>query len=219
MITSGQGRGLVMDRVKIDLENCYGIKSLRHEFDFTKKAAYAIYAPNGSMKSSLAKTFEDAATGGQPSDRHFPARPTKWSLLDDKDAPIAGARILVFGPIDDKFDPSAKTSTLLVNAALRGEYEKLHKDIDAAKAALIAALKKQAGTKADLETEISNAYMRRPNAFETAMGRLQPELKAAEAILACCRFRRHRVRCFDGTGGGSWNDGSSRESSSLRRRS
>jgi large subunit ribosomal protein L30 len=35
--------------------------------------------------------------------------------------------------------------------------------------------------------------------------------------LACTRFRRHRVRCFDGIGGGSWRDGSLRESSSLRR--
>ena len=34
--------------------------------------------------------------------------------------------------------------------------------------------------------------------------------------LACTRFRRHRVWCFDGTGGGSWRGGSSRESSSLR---
>ena len=30
------------------------------------------------------------------------------------------------------------------------------------------------------------------------------------------RFRRHRVRCFDGTGGASWRGGSLRESSSLR---
>jgi hypothetical protein len=35
--------------------------------------------------------------------------------------------------------------------------------------------------------------------------------------LACTRFRRHRVRCFDGTGGVSWRDGSSHGSSSLRR--
>jgi len=34
--------------------------------------------------------------------------------------------------------------------------------------------------------------------------------------VACTRFRRHRVRCFDGTGGASWRGGSSRESSSLR---
>jgi hypothetical protein len=35
-------------------------------------------------------------------------------------------------------------------------------------------------------------------------------------VLACSRFRRHRVRCFDGAGGGSWRDGSLPASSSLR---
>src|SRR6516164_3723901 len=35
-------------------------------------------------------------------------------------------------------------------------------------------------------------------------------------VMACTRFRRHRVRCFDGTGGGSWRDGSLPASSSLR---
>src|SRR5205809_7340300 len=36
------------------------------------------------------------------------------------------------------------------------------------------------------------------------------------APLACTRFRRHRVRCFDGAGGGSWRDGSLPASSSLK---
>jgi putative intracellular protease/amidase len=34
--------------------------------------------------------------------------------------------------------------------------------------------------------------------------------------LACTRFRRHRVRCFYGTGGESWRDEDLRESSSLK---
>ena len=34
--------------------------------------------------------------------------------------------------------------------------------------------------------------------------------------MACTRFGRHRVRCFDGTGGASWRDGSLHASSSLR---
>jgi len=44
------------------------------------------------------------------------------------------------------------------------------------------------------------------------------DLQAAiwTGLLGCCRFRRHRVRCQHGTGGGSWNDGDLRESSSLR---
>ena len=38
-----------------------------------------------------------------------------------------------------------------------------------------------------------------------------------EGCVACTRFRRHRVRCFDGTGGESWKGGSLHASSSLRR--
>ncbi len=36
--------------VKVDLENCYGIKKLKHDFDFRKEKVYSIYAPNGMMK-------------------------------------------------------------------------------------------------------------------------------------------------------------------------
>ena len=38
-----------MERLNINLENCYGIKKLQKEFDFSQHKAYAIYAPNGSM--------------------------------------------------------------------------------------------------------------------------------------------------------------------------
>jgi SAM-dependent methyltransferase len=36
------------------------------------------------------------------------------------------------------------------------------------------------------------------------------------SIMACTRFQRHRVRCFNGAGGGSWRDGSLPASLSLR---
>jgi hypothetical protein len=34
--------------------------------------------------------------------------------------------------------------------------------------------------------------------------------------MGCCRFQRHRVRCMNETGGGSWSDGSLRESLSEK---
>ncbi len=61
-----------MNKLNVDLENCYGIKKLAKQFDFSKQKAYAIYAPNGAMKSSLAKTFKDIAEGEASSDRIFP---------------------------------------------------------------------------------------------------------------------------------------------------
>jgi hypothetical protein len=51
----GLWQGFLMDKVKIYLKNCYGIKALQTDLDFAKTPAYAIYAPNdGVMKSSLA---------------------------------------------------------------------------------------------------------------------------------------------------------------------
>ena len=60
-----------MKKLIVDLENCYGIKKLKTEFDFSKREAYAIYAPNGSMKSCLAQTFKDVADGVASRDRIF----------------------------------------------------------------------------------------------------------------------------------------------------
>jgi DNA repair exonuclease SbcCD ATPase subunit len=39
---------------------------------------------------------------------------------------------------------------------------------------------------------------------------------AGRQLMACTRFRRHRVRCFYGTGGESWKDEGLHASSSLR---
>ena len=51
---------------------------------------------------------------------------------------------------------------------------------------------------------------------KTVDEKLQSTLEARLGELACTRFRRHRVRCFYGTGGESWTGGSLHGSLSLR---
>ncbi|HVE65314.1 MAG TPA: hypothetical protein VNC59_01950, partial [Thermoanaerobaculia bacterium] len=65
-----------MQKLRIDLQNCYGIRNLKAEFDFSKGRAVALYAPNGAMKSSFAQTFMDVANGEKSRDRIFPKRIT-----------------------------------------------------------------------------------------------------------------------------------------------
>lgn len=55
-----------MEKISIKLENCYGIKKLEKVFDFSKKAAFIIYASNGSMKTSFTKSLGDIASGTMP---------------------------------------------------------------------------------------------------------------------------------------------------------
>lgn len=47
-----------MHTLNCKLKNCYGIESFDHEFDFSNTNVFMIYAKNGLMKTSFAKTFK-----------------------------------------------------------------------------------------------------------------------------------------------------------------
>ena len=63
---------LTMNTVSIKLKNCYGIPALTYDFDFTEHDSYVIYAPNGVMKTSFAKTFKDLSEKKRVKRFYFP---------------------------------------------------------------------------------------------------------------------------------------------------
>ncbi|RJL03292.1 phage infection protein [Paracoccus aestuarii] len=175
-----------MRALKLDLEYCYGIRKLEQSFDFRKCKAVALYAPNGAMKSSLAKTFQDIANKKQSSDKMFPDRLTKRSVLDENGAELDPESVLIIRPYDEDFGSSEKTSILLVNSELRKEHQKLNEGIEDAKKVLLAALKDQSGSKKDIAAEISLAFTKTADQFLIAIHRVaaevdeQPEAPFAE---------------------------------------
>lgn len=54
-----------MNDIKMHLENCYGIELLDDEFDLSNSNVLSVYARNGVMKTSLAKTFRKIQEGKQ----------------------------------------------------------------------------------------------------------------------------------------------------------
>lgn len=182
-------RGFVMDRVRVELENCYGITSLKQDFDFSTKPAWAIYAANGVMKTSLAETFLDASVPRDSRDRIFPKRTATRSIKDEKGAEIEGERVLVVKPYDVEYGLSEKHSTLLVSAELRRESEKLEAQVKTARDALMKALREQTGSKRDFAQEISVAITRRGGQFEDAVLGLEPLLeRQADAPFADVKY-------------------------------
>jgi energy-coupling factor transporter ATP-binding protein EcfA2 len=178
-----------MKQVAIALENCYGIKKLSYQLDFSVESVYAIYAPNGSMKSSLAKTFKDIAEGSASRDRIFPARVSVRKITDENGADLPPQSVLVLPPYDEVFSHNERTSLLLVNDKLRKEYENLHLDIERSKEALLKALKAQSGSKKDLEKEISAAFTPADNRFLPALLRIKDEvLRQKDAPLANVKY-------------------------------
>ena len=167
-----------MKTLNIEIENCYGIKTLKHQLDFSQKKAYAIYAPNGSMKSSLAQTFKDVADGTTSKDRIFPSRVSSRQITDENGVDLPKDSVFVVRPYDEECSHTEKTSTLLVDSKLRKEYEQLHAEIDKSKAIFLKALKEQSGSKKDLEKEISSAFTKSDDEFYKALNRIEGELLA-----------------------------------------
>lgn len=174
-----------MEKIKINLENCYGIRTLRQEFDFSEHNTYAIYAPNGVMKTSFAQTFKDVTEEKESIDRVFPSRVTKREITDQNGEEISGKHILVFAPYDEEFSVSEETSTLLVDAALRKEWETLNSELNQSKQALLSELKKKSKTKKDLEKEISSSIMRSDGKFYEALVRVKNEVSKQDGAPFC----------------------------------
>lgn len=133
-----------MNKISINLENCYGIGQLVYEFDFEDAKAYSIYAPNGFMKTSLSKTFLDLSGGNRPSDLIHPERVTVCDVKDESGKDLVPEQIFVVEPYNENFN-SEKTSLLLVNQTIKKQYDDALKKIEDSKNDLLKRLKQRSG--------------------------------------------------------------------------
>lgn len=136
-----------MDKLKIDLKNCYGIQNLKYEFYFTasKGKTYAIYAPNGLMKTSFSKTFEDLANAQHPREERYNRPSTHEVKVDGVE--ITKEMIYVLkSEIDISSDSSAITN-ILVDPINKSRYDELLIDIDKQKNKFIGSLQKSSKIK------------------------------------------------------------------------
>jgi len=165
-----------MQKIKVSLENCYGIRKMDAEFDFSKKSAQLIYAPNGTMKSSFAKTFKDHSLKEGSSDRIYTNRETKRSIVDHKAMELPAETVFVIEPYDARYQ-SGRVSTLLVNKELKAEYDAILESIQKKQDALFVKLKKTSGVKAALEEIFSVVISKKPDNLLRALDRVRSEVK------------------------------------------
>lgn len=169
-----------MKTLNVALKNCHGIRELDASFNFKKGNAVAIYAPNGTMKTSFARTFKDLAGGQETTDRMFPSRGTERSVNDENGNDLDPNDVVVVLSYDEELGPTESTSTLLVNPKLRKEYEGLQVDLLDARDDLVTALKAQSGTKQDVVSALSRAFTQEDDRFFEAMVRISYEVEQLE---------------------------------------
>jgi len=164
-----------MTNLKIDFENCYGIKQLKYDFDFGVKSTYAIYAPNGTMKTSFANTFMDFSNSQPSKDSIFTTRVNKRIITDENGEELKAEEIFVIVPYNQTFK-SEKLSTLLVNKELKERYDEIHLNINEKKDALTKELIAKSGLKKDVDEEFSTDFTSYSTDFFKAIGRVKTEV-------------------------------------------
>jgi hypothetical protein len=169
-----------MKTLNIALKNCHGIRELDATLSFEKGNAVAVYASNGTMKTSFARTFEDLADGQETSDHMFPARETERRVTDENGSDLDPSDVVVVLSYDEDLGPTEATSTLLVNPELRKEYEGLQVDLIDARDELVSALKVQSGTKRDVIATLSQVFTQQDDKFFEALVRISYEVEQLE---------------------------------------
>lgn len=147
-----------MVEVKINWKNCFGIKQLEHEFKFEKsKPIHLLYAPNGSMKTSFAKTmkFLSGQSKEKPCDKLRPQEESKSDVFVDGKIISKDAIFVVNG--DDDIDSSASFINFLASSELKSKYDEIYKKLTKEKEALMTKLK-SASLSSDCEKEIIETF-------------------------------------------------------------
>lgn len=194
-----------MKKLNINFEHCYGIKKLAHTFDFSAKKTFAIYAPNGIMKTSFAKTFMDFSKKEKSKDLVFGhIKSTERSITDESGIELNSTEVFVIEPYNEKYK-SSNVSTLLANKELKEEYDKILGSIEDKKKLLIKelipllGLKHSSKTMVFVEETFSADFTPSKNFFKALM-RVKDEVLSHEdgkfASIKYCEIFNEKVLEF-----------------------
>ncbi len=151
-----------MKKIYLKLQNCYGIGKLEHTFDYSKNNTILIYAPNGTMKTSLAKTlsFFGDEIAEAPSDRIYPDRKPTFELKFDDIEIKTKHSILVVNPESNNYDSSHRISSFVASKELKQKYDAIYSELDNKKTDFIKKLK-SISQSTDCETEFLKTFTKK----------------------------------------------------------
>ena len=157
-----------MEKLELELENCYGINKLKENIEFikiNKKTdvkedinACLIYASNGTMKTSFANTFLDIENERETRDRIDPNNKTIRNIKIDGNE-INKNDVLVIQAYVEGYE-SINKSKLLASKNLKKEYDEIWNDISKNKDIFLKEIKKISGINNlnEIEREIINVF-------------------------------------------------------------
>lgn len=155
-----------MSDLVIQLDNCFGIKHLEHTFSYDNdKNVHLIYAPNGCMKTSFAKTMRYVSKQ---------SKNTPCDMLHEKDAAYKGlvsvtidgrsitSEHLFVADGEEDVDASKSFANFLASSVLKSRYEAIYNSLIIQKDAVIRQLN-NVSRSSDCEKEILATFKQNDN--------------------------------------------------------
>ena len=140
-----------MDKIFINLKNCHGIKQFKHTFNFERTGVKntnisLIYAPNGMMKTSFAKTLRDIGNNKSPQNQINNQPPIyNIKIYEDDDSfeidkEEVKERIFVIESMNRDFS-FKNTTPLISNKQSREEYNEIFNELISKKNEFLSIIK------------------------------------------------------------------------------
>ncbi len=198
-----------MKTIHFDFEHCFGISKFEATIDFDRCNAIMIYAPNGTMKTSFAKTLQLLSTkptiGKNPKrseikesicDRLYKSLPTKSEITIEDGSKLNTESILVVNPDDGRYDATESVTSFLASTELKERYDNVIKKINRAKDLFIRQYKKVSQS-SDCEEELVSCFSTSVNpSIYDILDILKKEIDTTHYPLYSIRFND----IFDKTG-------------------
>lgn len=94
-----------MNSLKITLINCFGIGTFNHTFDLSKGHVIMIYAPNGTMKTSFARSLLSFENKHNPEDLIDETKKSSYSFILDGNR-LTNNQVYVYKTEDNQIEPN-----------------------------------------------------------------------------------------------------------------
>ena len=118
-----------MNTLSIRFQNCFGIGELNKDFSgLSQRPMVLIYAPNGTMKTSFANTFNCIAQGESPHDGIYEGVETYCDVKMDNDV-IPPEDIFVVDPEKDYNNAGESVSRFLASTELKNRYDVIRENL------------------------------------------------------------------------------------------
>ena len=114
----------MLKQLSIRASNVFGIGHLEHHFDLSQKSCIAIYAPNGTCKTSLRRAIDGWSKGMPARDAFFPEQSSSFEFITEPVDELKATNVFCFQSMGDLASARFFDDALLASPELKAKYIK-----------------------------------------------------------------------------------------------